>query len=487
MKDTIKSPSIDTGIDVTKMHGHMDIYLTDIKTGKVEEVHEDNMMTNALQELFRNCGFLNYPDVDQNNMVTELLGGVMGFSEEIDEDATILHVPAGNKMVFNGSIGVLNNSAPTELGSYSADESGWQQDGSYVQTYDYSTSQANGTISCVCLTSKDYGYIGEGNATSMVSHATKRYIPFVGNSYQVAIPPMIFHVDLSDSSCYSFKIETVEEEQGGETVTVKKGFLRKYRIPASKLNIKGTPNAPIMLSETVVNIDSDLADAKILYQPLDGKLLLWNVQYQPVTQKWGTDWTQYIWTVQTNGTITKQEIINTSGNPDLYGLQVALFDGNYCFFLGNPESYWERYDTSTIYLLNRANGVISIINNPNGRIIGSTSWIRGEFGELGFILEHGTGDGRVVTTTGTPGIQTYVLDAVNQEAYPTNELGSQYMYHPVSRLIRFADRKASTTGYALFIVRDGSYIASINNLDNPVVKTSDKTMKVIYRITFDEQ
>jgi hypothetical protein len=35
--------------------------------------------------------------------------------------------------------------------------------------------------------------------------------------------------------------------------------------------------------------------------------------------------------------------------------------------------------------------------------------------------------------------------------------------------------------------RDQSYIATINNLAEPVAKDNSKTMKVVYRISFNEE
>lgn len=489
MKDTIKSPSLDTGIDITKMHGHMDIYLTDVKTGKVEEVHEDNMMTNALQEYFRNCGFLNYPNVNQDNMVVELLGGVMGFSEEIAENAANIHVPAGNKMIFNGSIGTLNNSAPTELGSYSADESGWQSDGSYVQTYDFSTSQANGTISCVCLTGRNYAYAGEGNTTSLVRHSNKVSITDLQGSLTSysGIDGTIFNISLTDSSCYAFSIEDVEDE--GETV--KKGFVRKWRLPISKINIKGTHTAPVMLSETEVTLDSDLLDnlpdstnRKLIFtQPLGSNLLIWNGHYsgRPVPI-WGDTFTQYLWTLTPSGTLTKQTLINTTGESNLPGIQAAYFDEKYCYFIwmqGVRASYGDNFvDDRVIYVLNRTTGNTSIIQNPVGEYREDIVWYdRNGLRLIDWVLISGSGDGRILTGGKYKGCKS--IDAVSEVCAPTNAQTRDYnFYYPVQGLIR-------SNGINLY--RDQSYIASINNLDNPVVKTAEKTMKVIYRITFDEQ
>lgn len=478
MKDTIKSPSIDTGIDITKMHGHMTLILTDVHTGEKEVIEEDNMMTNALQEHFKNLGFLNFPNVNQNNMVEELLGGVLGFDSEISENANNIHCPAGVKMTFNGSIGILNNSAPTELGSYSPDESGWQNDGSYIQTYDYTTSQANGTINCVCLTGKDYGYIGEGNSISNVPHNTKR------NIYALQGTPTefngvigdVFNVNLSDSSCYTFNVEDVEVE--GETV--KKGIIRKYRLPITKLNIKGTQAAPIVLSKIEISLSANyLANSSnIASQILGNKLLLWN-RFSTLTF-WGTNFTQYLWTVTTSG-MTEQTITNTTGETNLYGMGEAIFTDSYAFF---PKNYYDSEaergrqsisSSKTIYVLNRNSGSIGVINNTAGYDADASAYANA----YGWDACSNSVDGRIITTSSS-GRGGFMVDAVLMAAYPTNSTnGTPGIRHTVDKLVTLFHN-------AKRLYRDQTYIATINNLDTPVVKTAEKTMKVIYRITFDE-
>ena len=60
--------------------------------------------------------------------------------------------------------------------------------------------------------------------------------------------------------------------------------------------------------------------------------------------------------------------------------------------------------------------------------------------------------------------------------------------------IPFADKKGvylkvytgSNYSGEMEIIKDVRYLATINNLSEPVVKTSSKTMKVTYTITFEE-
>ena len=467
-----------------KIKGHTSIILTDVNTGEIERHEDENMLTNALQSYFQNCGFLNYPNLDQNNMVVDLLGGIMAFDSEIPENANTVYAPAGVKMIANGSVGTLNNGYPTELGSFSETESGWQNDGSYVQTYDYSTSQANGTIACVCLTSKAFGYVGEGNYRSQVQKSEGMYInPYAGSITQyTGILGTVFNIDLIDSCCYSFEITSEEIQVGDEVTTVYTGHLRKYRLPITKINIKGRQNSPLLLSERTIQIGETLGASNKLMQPYDGKLLIWN--YVTSNVVWGDTFTQYLWTLTTAGTLTETTITNTTGE-SLMCMGTAIFDGNYCFF---PKIYYNdgiKLSTEKIFVLNRNTNIIESIDNQNGAV---RSVMFGDYmsaaGQVGFVLLRGSKTGRIITPRGDVTKKAIVYDAVTltaalinaKDEVNANQTASYYRYS-VSNLI-------SHNGANLY--RNMSYIASINNLDNPVVKTAEKTMKIVYRITFDE-
>ena len=145
--------------------------LTDVSTGEVEVIEDSNMITNALQEFFTSYGYFgcNVLTIDKNIRENALwktfLGGLFLFDTALDEDVNNIFMPAGVKMVGNGAKDISNNGNVSELGSYNAIESGVQTDGSIKFVYDFTTTQANGTIACACLTSTTGGYIGMGNAS----------------------------------------------------------------------------------------------------------------------------------------------------------------------------------------------------------------------------------------------------------------------------------------------------------------------------------
>ena len=154
--------------DIVALKGKTTFELTDVNTGEVEVIEDSNMITNGLQEFLRTYGYfgcdvLSDDTVRTNSLWVNLLGGLFLFDTALDEDASNTFMPAGVKMIGNGSKDMANSDAVTELGSYNAPESGLQSDGSVKFVYDFSTQQANGTIACACLTSKVGGYIGMGN------------------------------------------------------------------------------------------------------------------------------------------------------------------------------------------------------------------------------------------------------------------------------------------------------------------------------------
>lgn len=151
-----------------KFEGKTIIELYDAKTGKLTKRTEDkNMMTKALEYFYKQGGLTN-PSAFGNgnprdNPLFYLLGGILCLDTAINEDATIVRVPSGVGMTANGARGILNTGNPIELGSWNENESGPQVDGSYKMVYDWTTSQGNGRIACVCLSSYYGAYKGIGN------------------------------------------------------------------------------------------------------------------------------------------------------------------------------------------------------------------------------------------------------------------------------------------------------------------------------------
>jgi hypothetical protein len=157
-----------------KLKGHCKIELTDKKTGKVESYEEHNMITEFSQELFKQMGYLR-PNAFANREslpIDDLFGGVMLFNQAITEQTDMtgrhsspLFPPADKEMVANASMAITGNTAPEEMGQYNT-RSSTSTATSRKFIFDWDTDEALGDIACVCLTSKYGGYKGVGNSYS---------------------------------------------------------------------------------------------------------------------------------------------------------------------------------------------------------------------------------------------------------------------------------------------------------------------------------
>lgn len=154
------------------MKGITEIELTDVRTGEVTRHVEENMFTNALDNLFNRAPWYmnnerygkiarSTTDNQYNAMapvIGNAIGGVFLFPQAIEENADVFYAPTNNKPIgmasFDGYIG-----EDSRQGTFNVIESGPITNG-YKLVFDFSTSQANGIISCIALTSKRGGYRG---------------------------------------------------------------------------------------------------------------------------------------------------------------------------------------------------------------------------------------------------------------------------------------------------------------------------------------
>ena len=233
--------------------------LTDVNTGKVEKYEDNNMVTNALQEFLDPCGSWGiYPfakDDVRNTVVRKTLtGGIFLFNSALKEDVANTYADASVKMVGNGALGISNATTVTELGSYNSEESGVQADGSIKYVYDFLTSQANGTIQSVCLTSKVGGYMGYGNESQKrVYDADLRNTDYQNNIYKYAnflkladrfyVTCMMYAV-YNEDAVYAVDPNSIQYKDSSSTVLgelhwTKTGKIRinKYRLGVSSVGL----------------------------------------------------------------------------------------------------------------------------------------------------------------------------------------------------------------------------------------------------------
>ena len=160
------------------MKGITEIELTNVRTGEKEKYTETNLVTNAIADFFSHNidGMLFTINGNTNDLNGNMLplcpngiGGILLFSDTIEENPDRYYAPSANPCVGYASNDV-NDTTNVMRGSMNLTETK-RLDNGYKFVWDFTTSQANGTISCVALTHKWGGlaYMGDTyNGTNFV-------------------------------------------------------------------------------------------------------------------------------------------------------------------------------------------------------------------------------------------------------------------------------------------------------------------------------
>ena len=140
------------------LKGHTKITLTDVHTGETKVIEKDNMVTNAVAEIFAKnwCGLARFAEILP---IRNLFGGVLCFEGEVTESANNYNPPNDNA---NELICHAGDEAHTtgEASRGQPNVAEWDvQDTSIKYVWDFSTS-VQGEIRTVCLCPATLGNMG---------------------------------------------------------------------------------------------------------------------------------------------------------------------------------------------------------------------------------------------------------------------------------------------------------------------------------------
>lgn len=166
------------------LKGKTTFELTNVETGEVRVVEDNNMLTNGLKYLLTS-----YPALQGNTNVIQklmtvrtdsydsassgltrkmkmLTGGLILFDTALEENVENIFPPAGVETVGCG-MSKAYSGANVMAGGYNQVESGTVTDEyekviGYKHVWDFSTSQGNGHIACACLTTREGGHAAGG-------------------------------------------------------------------------------------------------------------------------------------------------------------------------------------------------------------------------------------------------------------------------------------------------------------------------------------
>lgn len=470
-----------------KIHGRSIIELTNVKTGKVERYENDNMVTNALNKYFEDIGAFNasplYNANVRNNLIPQLLGGLLIFDTELQEDADNIICPSGVKMIGNGAYEVSsgNEDEVTEMGTYDQVESHWTSDGKMIMIWNFSTSQANCNpdsgqqIKCLCLTSANHGYIGEGNATSLRAKSERR------RDYDLAGTAQSVSIDGYGSQYY----RVVRASKASNTVTMI-DYYNLYRT-----------------SEHINEHMSETGKVKLVTskQPI-----------KKLDMRYGAG-SQYIPTTEVEVSLPSGFVSTLNhGNPywcNKYGSKFVMITGFRGVDYGQGRfARWHRSTPIQVVIINEDNTISSYsVASPTGEnvdieldsiIVAGTTLVIGDhdtdktwFIDMNNQADKDEIDGIlsqidfVYPTQGVAQGTGGKIDINERTIYPNNSYRNSgnrntcYNFLTDNPLVN-----CRLWGENTGINKTTNYLATINNLETPVIKSVEKTMKVTYVLSF---
>lgn len=463
-----------------QLKGKTVIELKDVHTGEVEVVEEENMVTNAVAQLFSNniegmlftiqgSGTANWSDYNLP-ICPNAIGGILLFSDQLVEDANNIYAPSANPCVGYASNNV-NSTADVYRGSLNLTESGKIEKG-YKFVWDFATSQGNGTISAVALTHKrgGVGYFGDeydaGNRWLQMKNIGNGFSGEKCNWYIDAV-----EVNFDGNCFYSISVNTANE------IVINK--IRKcFRQIGLNFSLK-EPGDELLESTKIVpsSFMTGYSSGNGYFDFVDGKDGYW-YGFASGGNSSGNATVRWI-------KIKKSDYSFSEGTWTLESVQIQNM-GNRSGYGGSPYKetkivalngyvYFMHYNRTGLYKVNMNNPAdITFIkfgftsNFNGGDNYGYTyMWVLGDW-ILGSDFRVGSDD-KVYKTTNNRAL-SYVCTPFFQYGPYALTFGRYYW-------------SSESIYKGLWLITP--YLATVNNLSTSVIKTADKTMKITY--TIEEQ
>lgn len=495
------------------MKGNVEIVLKDKDGNVVHREEKHNLVTNFFTEYFKPLGTTR--DYPYNYNIENMVGGILLMEDAIAESASTVLLPAGNKMIGNACIGKVNGSgtAVSELGSCNTANTGWQENGDYKMTYEWTPSQANGQISALCLTSKGCGYAGEGNSASnnyIIDSAYNFYsIPYganhnrslgSNNSYFGASPAF------SDNYNYIIDYRQFNADATYNIARTGKLWIKKQYFPKTAIDFyKGRTTEVTEISETQYNIPNNIASDFITNSSFRGVYLKYVTRDDTYTHFCAaskyysgimlTSADPYIYTFHFNRsteTLTAEKVaVDSDVMSEILGQ-------------GTQAEIFVTCNSSTIVLCRyaltgNADNVIYFIDIATGNVTRKVFHLPRNINS-GYSYIYVDSVHLHYTNVWYLRLQfevytspyTYTLlkvDNVRKTAEITNAyIGNDgtdnpYQYIGVGDVSEYPLAYCKGNSY----MRNPKYIATIYNLEEPVTKTSNLSMQITYTLSFNEE
>ena len=543
------------------LKGKTIIELTDTKTGEVERYEDNNLVTQAINEIIlkrkRFMGFQNGKGSVQDDTRSSFLsmfplykrffGGIMLFSNAVDESRFFIN--GDDKIVGTATFNNAYSGADPLVGSYNSTESEINETEKYAKfVYDFSTNQANGTISAVCLgnyhyikqalwgTDCDSDYIGCNLANVLLA-------PYNncgwGNNFQVEYQPQFVmyptRVPISKGvpkdyniTTYCYENPIVFDEEKGHLITLEYVSsagtvstsnkvdtirLHVYDLGLNTVSLFGTfddghysrviPNEVFTKNFTVTTFgqygmynldtrysrqgwyDKSTKTAYLLGDTTSTTLQYWTNDSVMTLFKLNLDVAKYeditLETVNVTNKTGKQIFVSSTYKSQLLYRNICISNGYLYAPLGTARNSADGFakininDSTDVTVFDT--GIYKFTTYVNGDFLYFGDY--GDYGNTKLVKVLNTKTNEIKNTRvkyGRIGNNSKPIPLKNNDTYTFLSGGACYN----SSYGNKAESGDDTLFWYGTLCSRNDYFATINNLDTPVTKTNDKTMKITY-------
>ena len=438
------------------MKGKATLILTDKDTGKiVKKIEENNMVTRALDNL------LKIPDIVKINMPTtnfyekllpiweSLLSGIVLFGNNLEENAYKFMIPPNVTPI--GSAGKEYTGTNPKRGTLNLSQSGPIENG-YRFVWDFAPEKAVGTIRSLGLTNYLYGNLGfseEGGADRTLT-TPPQFMNSSNNSslFSFMSVPGTFYGKVENNSYYSFKLAS-----GSVTLCNNKtpdlNALKILDSAAELLN-------PVTISEIPVTLPFALANVTHHFYDPNTDILYFFCSELDSTRKYNIF--RYAGVNVNTGAVIRQGSGSIPYEQSYYYFGFAVFNNRFYVSLNNsPYSRVLVFDMSGQLLVTK-----DLAANHS--------------------LDFFAADGNLMATETYTGIQHKKYMEYNNIPM----LSSDANRHTTSTnfSLPYAIKyNTDTTRSSLALILRTDYLATINNLSEPLEKTDRHALQIRYEIT----
>jgi hypothetical protein len=453
------------------------IELTNVKTGEVERYEEHNLVTKALEYLHQPIGALKSPtalttgSTSYEPAYAPLLGGLVLWDNTIEEQDTTVTQPHGVKAIGCAAYGQVNTTASPRRGSYNEAESvlaTGSSGRSMKFVYDFTTSQANGTIKCVSLTNWESGWNGFGGNEKNVDNQGARY----GYNDAFGLSSSTSFMFSSDGS-YTAKLFLIDADADVfyeiQALTTSSLTIAKRRANINQKSVFTNQYTAHDLVESIrVNLPVTLSGASSYACNYEPKSNLLYVVVNPTSSHIAASGKFYAITVDmATFEATVYTLTNTLGTT-LYFDRSFIVCSDRCVHYAYDGQYYIRS-------ISLADSTYSSTRIGGRLIYGDRVFLANEMIYFHVRRDGSSVLGGVAMFDPVTKVYEFLGDTGRpQDLYSGSCSPVPILGHPLHYYYFYVN-----TGYLLLNTK---YLATINNLSRPVEKTSDKTMKITYTI-----